>query len=61
MGNLERNYCYRIMFLFSWYLSIQTSQIMPGGGDFVSFFRSGAGVLHVLKGISSEEGGNRSN
>ena len=28
----------RIMVLFHWYLSIWTRQIMPGGGDFVSFF-----------------------
>ena len=32
---------YRIMFLFNWYLSIRTRQIMPGGGDFVSFFWPG--------------------
>ena len=34
MKNLERNCFYRIMFLFHLYLGI----LMPGGGDFVSFF-----------------------
>ena len=46
MENLERNCSYRIMVLFRWYLGIRTRQIMPGGGDFVSFFPPGAGVLH---------------
>ena len=41
MENLERNCSYRIMFLFHRYISIRTGQIVPGGGDFVWFFRSG--------------------
>ena len=41
MENLERNYSYRIIFLFLWYVSIRTGQNMPGSGDFVSFFRPG--------------------
>ena len=39
MENLERNCSYGIMVLFHCYLDIRTRQIMPGGGDFVSFFR----------------------
>ena len=37
MENLERN-CSYIIVPFSLFLSIQTNQIMPGGGDFASFF-----------------------
>ena len=41
MENLERNCSYRIMVLFHCYLGIRTRQIIPGGRDFVSFFRPG--------------------
>ena len=57
MENLERNCSYRIMFLFHGYpgyLSIQTGQIMPGGGDFVSFFRPGS--LRFADKICSRDG-----
>ena len=37
-GKFWKKICsYRIMVLFHWYLGIWTRQIMPGGGDFVSF------------------------
>ena len=41
MENLERNCFYKIMFPFSLIIDIQTREVMPGGGDFVSFFRPG--------------------
>ena len=41
MENLERNCFYGIMFLFHSYLGIRAREVMPWGGDFVSFFRPG--------------------
>ena len=34
MENVERDFFYKIMFLFHRYLGIRTRQVMPGGGDF---------------------------
>ena len=41
LENLERNCFYRIMFFCHRSLGIRAKQVIPGSGDFVSFFLPG--------------------